>query len=181
MAKIKRGILTFFVLTLFLGFICAVDCPLGLENDSYPGNCRLYTDYNGDKICDLSQEPINNSGNANSITLFGKYNFLVIVVVSSLIYLLSYILVKKNVIQIITHKKIWNGLLAVSFLITAITSLVYLLKFDLGLNIDNIDKISFLHIELGLIMIIIAIFHALWHLSYFKNCYFKFSNKDCKK
>lgn len=30
-------------------------CPLDLENDPYPGKCRLYVDENGDKNCDLSQ------------------------------------------------------------------------------------------------------------------------------
>jgi hypothetical protein len=30
-------------------------CPYGLVNDPYPGECRQYTDKNGDGICDLSQ------------------------------------------------------------------------------------------------------------------------------
>ena len=35
----------------------AVDkCPLNLENDPYPGKCRLYIDADNDKICDLSQK-----------------------------------------------------------------------------------------------------------------------------
>ncbi len=31
-----------------------VACPRGLINDPYPGQCRLYTDLNGDGICDYS-------------------------------------------------------------------------------------------------------------------------------
>jgi hypothetical protein len=30
-------------------------CPKGLVNDRYPGRCRLYTDRNGNGICDLSE------------------------------------------------------------------------------------------------------------------------------
>lgn len=31
------------------------DCPLGLTNDPYPGECRRYVDTNNDGICDRSQ------------------------------------------------------------------------------------------------------------------------------
>lgn len=34
----------------------AEDCPYGLTNDPYPGQCGLYQDANGDYICDLSQD-----------------------------------------------------------------------------------------------------------------------------
>lgn len=35
------------------------DCPFGLENDEYPGECGRYVDTNNDGICDHSQsEPI---------------------------------------------------------------------------------------------------------------------------
>lgn len=30
-------------------------CPHGLVNDPYPGRCRLYTDKNGNGICDYSE------------------------------------------------------------------------------------------------------------------------------
>ncbi len=33
----------------------SVACPRGLVNDPYPGQCRHYTDRNGDGICDYSQ------------------------------------------------------------------------------------------------------------------------------
>jgi polyferredoxin len=31
------------------------NCPFGIENDSYPGKCGLYTDTNNDSLCDYSQ------------------------------------------------------------------------------------------------------------------------------
>lgn len=33
----------------------ATRCPKGLINDPYPGRCRLYTDSNGNAICDYSE------------------------------------------------------------------------------------------------------------------------------
>ncbi|MBU0586091.1 hypothetical protein KJ780_01115, partial [Candidatus Micrarchaeota archaeon] len=32
------------------------DCPFGLVNDSFPGECGRYIDANKDRICDHSQE-----------------------------------------------------------------------------------------------------------------------------
>lgn len=31
------------------------ECPKGLVNDTYPGNCNLYVDENNNGICDLSE------------------------------------------------------------------------------------------------------------------------------
>jgi len=31
------------------------DCPFGMINDTYPGQCGRYVDRNNDNICDLSQ------------------------------------------------------------------------------------------------------------------------------
>jgi hypothetical protein len=32
------------------------ECPLNMRGDPYPGNCMLFTDKNGDGLCDFSQE-----------------------------------------------------------------------------------------------------------------------------
>lgn len=32
-----------------------ISCPRGIENDPYPGRCYLYTDSDGNGICDLSE------------------------------------------------------------------------------------------------------------------------------
>jgi ferredoxin len=39
------------------------ECPLSLKNDPYPGKCDLYKDENENKICDLSENSDNDSGN----------------------------------------------------------------------------------------------------------------------
>jgi len=54
---------TFFILYLFLfGFTFAqTECPFGVENDPYPGQCWLYTDQNNNEICDLWENNISGS------------------------------------------------------------------------------------------------------------------------
>ena len=42
------------------------DCPYGLENDPYPGECNRYVDTDGDGICDHSQLAPEDRGDAIS-------------------------------------------------------------------------------------------------------------------
>ena len=48
--------------------------------------------------------------------------------------------------------------------------LVYILNLNYGIFQLN-QTISFIHIESGIIMIIISIFHIFWHLIYYKNLF----------
>ncbi len=52
-------ILLFLSIFLFsLNNVNALDCPIGLINDTAPGSCGLYIDKNVDSLCDLSQSLI---------------------------------------------------------------------------------------------------------------------------
>jgi len=142
----------------------ALDCPRGLENDSYPGACSLYTDSNGDNLCDLSQEV------KQAVTIQNKTNYYLwqISLICLILYLISYGLVKEQVYSIIFHKKLWNMLLLISFIITALTSILFLLELSYGIKITSLN-LTFWHIEIGLVMILISIFHTLWHIPYLKS------------
>lgn len=84
-----------------------------------------------------------------------------------IIYLISFFMAKKNIITIITHKKIWNIILLISFILVAITSISFLLLLEYGIYF-SIPNNSFWHTELGIVMILISLFHSIWHLAYFK-------------
>jgi len=163
-------ILSILLASIFLiNFIIAVDCPKGIENDPYPGSCGLYTDTNNNGFCDLGEEQINSQIQTTYET--PEYNFILITIISIIIYLGSYFYFKDD---LILHKKVWNVLLLITFIITALTSIVYLFKLDLQVNFGiSMAFISFWHIEIGLVMTIISIFHALWHLTYFKYAFKK--------
>lgn len=44
------------------------DCPYGLLNDAFPGQCPRYVDTNHDNICDHSESPPSSSRNISSST-----------------------------------------------------------------------------------------------------------------
>ena len=160
------------VFVLFLSFVLAVDCPYGHDDEPYPGNCGRYNDENSDGLCDLSQETsvVEEENYSNPQKISFKYPFVLISLLTIGSYLLSFVLWKKNKIGVVLHKKIWNFVLLVSFILSGILGLVLVLKINYGWFLGwNIMK---LHVNAGIVLAWISLFHILEHLSYWKS-YFK--------
>jgi len=99
----------------------------------------------------------------------GVYHLLSISLFLIFLYLISHILSKKKIIKIITHRKIWNILLLITFLISGILGILLIVRINFGLAIPLPFNILFWHVEVGIAMFLISIFHILWHWAYFKN------------
>lgn len=98
------------------------------------------------------------------------YNTPLITVALIAIYLVSLFLSRQGkYLTVALHRKIWNALLVITFVLTALSAIFYLLMLDYNLDIvpQQID-VSFWHIEFGLAFVLIGVFHALWHIPYFK-------------
>ena len=101
-----------------------------------------------------------------------QYYMWQITVVILAFYLFSLVLVKKKKISPAANKKIWNLLLLISFVVTAFTSILVLLRLNYSLTVYFPLNVVYWHIEIGYAMILIALCHTLWHWPYFK-AYFK--------
>jgi len=88
-----------------------------------------------------------------------------------LLYVISHILSKKNIISIGNHRKIWNILLLATFLASGILGILLVIKINFGIAIPLPFNILFWHVEAGMAMVAISIFHILWHWAYFKNLF----------
>jgi hypothetical protein len=176
----KRKIALIFILVLIVLNVITASCPNGLVNDTYPGDCSLYTDENKDNICDYSQEieeypKITQESKIKPKLINTQYYFLLILIISTILYFLSSFLSRKGKIYSpIIHKKIWNILLLVFFLGVGISGILFVLRLEFGMNLSWFPKMLFWHVETGIIMAIISIFHIIWHWKYFKSY---FSNK----
>ena len=157
------------------------NCPFGETNDTYPGNCGRYIDTDNDGICDLSQPSPENrveqkerveSGNASiQIEFKGRgidYFFIPIALFLVASYLTSLILSKTKKIKAVQHRKIWNLLLMITFLVSGILGILLVLKVSFGIEIPSYSNALFFHVEFGIAMTFISIFHIIWHWKYFR-------------
>ncbi len=226
---IALSIIIFILIALGSISIYAWDnCPFGLEDDLYPGECKRYIDTDGDGICDLSQPAPEdrdtsvtlNEDNVKENTIDGNkyseeidekvtgklfiaeaastqktvsdllpperkslpdYNFLEIFFVSLLIYFGGKFLARKLEISSCKEKKFWNVFLLISFIGSAGTGmiLVFIRDYDWFRSINF--NFLFWHVEFSIVMTLLGIFHALWHLKYYLSI-FKKKKKDyiCK-
>jgi len=96
-----------------------------------------------------------------------NYHF---VLISSLVlvsYLISVILVKNKKIEQIKQRQFWNGVLLISFLVSGILGLILAFSIDQKLSISWYLPMLWFHVEMGIVMAIVSIFHTFWHLRYF--------------
>jgi hypothetical protein len=162
------------------------DCPFGLVNDTYPGDCSRYTDTNYDKICDLSQASLQDEPAVLPLvpkttnqtielkteapkTNKEKYDLVPLSAVLVVFYILTYGLAKFKKIGLIVHRRIWNIALLISFLISALLGVLLVIRINTGYSISLPFDSLFWHVEAGIAMFVIAVFHIFWHWQYFKN------------
>lgn len=136
-------------------------CPFGLTNDPYPGQCPRYIDLNKNSFCDNSQS-------LPSSTFTSHYHLIQIFVILTLFYIISLFLINKKLLTLATHRKIWNILLLITFLISTILGILLIMKINYNWQIP-IPNSLFWHVEAGIAMTIISFFHILWHWRYFQN------------
>lgn len=105
----------------------------------------------------------------NEQCIKGKSYHLFPIMVSLLIfYGITVALMKCNIIKKVTHRKIWNIALTVTFLVSGLLGLLLAFFINYSYVPNYYLNIITLHIEFGIAMAVIAVFHFLWHLNYYK-------------
>jgi hypothetical protein len=160
------------------------ECPWGLSNDSYPGRCGLYVDNNKDGLCDRGVEskaistattiipPVTTTSSASAaktLQMGGGYDFINVSVLMMAAYLISFILNRTGSITIRSHRMLWNILLLFTFLVSAILGIILVLRINYGIVVQLPINMLYWHVEAGIAMTVISVFHILWHMDYFKS------------
>jgi hypothetical protein len=99
------------------------------------------------------------------------YDLILICSASLLLYLLTFYLSRRNLIKKSTHRKIWNVLLLLTFLATGLIGLFLAVQLNYDLKLDWFASLLYWHVEFGIGMAAISIFHMLWHLKYWLNIF----------
>jgi hypothetical protein len=97
----------------------------------------------------------------------GSYYFIPVMITLVVLYSLTWILSAKKILKTLTHRKIWNMVLLVSSIVSALLGIILILNIDFNTNITLPFDILFWHVEAGLALDAVAIFHIAWHWRYF--------------
>jgi spermidine synthase len=100
--------------------------------------------------------------------MIDSYHIFVLTFLSIAGYIFSVVLVRKKILALIIHRRIWNYILLISFLISGLLGLVLAFFIDYRLSVAWYREFLWLHVESGIVMAIISLFHIGWHWRYFK-------------
>lgn len=160
------------------------DCPYGLLNDPFPGQCPRYTDTNQNNICDHSESPssttLNNSTNqqtsvndsngtvsdvqeASSVPA-ESYNLIPLATTTLILYLVSYLLYLEDRLKRNMFYNIWKYVLIASFILTGVTGLILVIFVNYGIQTSWNLTIDFWHAEFAIVMAVSTLlhFHLYW-------------------
>ena len=106
------------------------------------------------------------------------YDLILISALTLGLYALTFILVKANVLKKTTHRKIWNTLLLITGLVSCLLGFFLVLQINYGWKMDWFWTVKYYHVQFGIAMTIVAVFHILWHMNYWKTLFKKRENKQ---
>jgi len=104
---------------------------------------------------------------AQAVKLKNSYYFLPIFLVLAVLYALTWALAAGKIIKIALHRKIWNFVLLISMIVSALLGLFLILNSDFNFNISLPLNMLFWHVEAGIALGVIGAFHIFWHWRYF--------------
>lgn len=96
-----------------------------------------------------------------------NYNFFLISAIVLGFYFISFLLVKFKKITQIQHRRFWNIILLTTFLVSCLLGLFLAFSIDQQLSLKIYLPLIWYHVEFGIVMAIVAIFHTFWHLPYY--------------
>ncbi len=94
-----------------------------------------------------------------------------IAIILLILYFVSLSLSKLSIIKTSTHRKIWNVSLLIAFMVTALLGLTLAIQVNYKFKITFLRQLITLHVDFGIGMTMIAVFHFLWHWSYYMNLF----------
>jgi cation transport ATPase len=180
MKKVMIVIPVILLVYLSINAVAWNDCPFGLVDEPYPGTCPRYIDTNIDGICDHSQSEFteeiqeNSTENENqtkqeSSLNLSKFPIMLLISFILIIILIIFLRYLKKIKKLsnLKEKIIWNILLLIFFLPSAITGVILLLSTNLGILRELGMSFLQIHDITSLFFMWISAYHILWHSKYY--------------
>lgn len=106
------------------------------------------------------------------------YDLILISAITLGLYILTSILVKTGTLKKTTHRKIWNILLLVTALVSCLLGFFLVLQINYGWKMEWLWTVKYYHVEFGIAMTIVVLFHIFWHMNYWKTLFKKNKSKE---
>lgn len=106
-----------------------------------------------------------------------KYQFISISTITAAAYVISFLLRKAGIISLGWHRKFWNIVLLLCFFGVAGIGMFMAFASERGIQVPALKPFLVSHVEFGIMMSVVALFHFLWHLNYYLHI-FKGKNGD---
>ncbi len=97
------------------------------------------------------------------------YHLLLITIGTTSAYLLTLMLVRTGLFTKAFHRRIWNTVLLLTFLTSGILGLLLVIRVNYRLEWAFLTPLMKWHVDTGIAMTLVALFHFLWHGSYYLN------------
>ena len=97
------------------------------------------------------------------------YHLIPVILAVILLYLISWGLTQLGEIRLITHRRLWNTLLLITFLVTGLLGLLLAIQINYKLEIPWIKTALKWHVDFGIAMVGAALLHLMWHLQYYSD------------
>jgi spermidine synthase len=106
------------------------------------------------------------------------YGLIPIALATLLLYLISWGLNRLGEISLTAHKRLWNTLLLITFLVTGILGIILVIRINYKLELPWLNRILKWHVHFGIGMTCIAFIHVWWHLKYYGDILTSFGRKS---
>lgn len=101
-----------------------------------------------------------------------RYQLVLITIITMLLYWLTHFLSAKKKISVLAHRRIWNLVLLLSFLISGVFGILLIIRINWGWYLTLPFNILYWHVEIGTVMFLVSLFHIAWHVGYFRTMFF---------
>jgi hypothetical protein len=125
------------------------------------------------QVLPVKKEVVTQNVNGSKKNNNSPYHLFPVSILIGLAYIISMILSKVKWIRKASHRKFWNIVLLVSFLITGLLGLFLVVQINYDLPIKNLTPYYVLHVDVGIVMAIISVIHFYWHLKYYLSVFKK--------
>ncbi len=99
------------------------------------------------------------------------YDILLPVIPVLLGYLLTFIMYKMRVIKKSLYMNIWNLILLITLFISGLAGFILLILLDMGVSVGISPQLLYWHVEFGMTVVFVAIFHFYIYRKSFKSMF----------